>query len=132
MKNFRNLQTFSEKLSKTRRSKHLRWVVYPFQGTLIPCITFVQTGIVQLANFAELVLERHLPVVVLLAFDIVHHRIHMAVAHAERAITVLPTKMMERIAIHLVDPSRRTRFHGAHNLRQIRGLAQEEQYVDVV
>ena len=64
--------------------------------------------------------------VFLLALDIVHHRIHMAVAHAERAITVLPTKMMERITVLLVDPSRRARFHGTHNLRQIRGLAQEE------
>ena len=51
---------------------------------------------------AKLVLERHLPVVVLLALDIVHHRIHMAIAHAERAITVLPTMWFDVLCIFLI------------------------------
>ena len=98
----------------------------------IPRIPFVQSGIIQLAYPAEFVLERCLLVVFLLAFDVGHHRIHMAVAHAERTISVLPTKMMERIGVLLVDPSRGARFDGTHDVRQIHLFPQEEQYVDMV
>lgn len=88
--------------------------------------------IVQLAYLAELVLERHLLVVLLLPLDIRHHRIHMTVAHAECAITVLPEKMMVQTTVLLIDPSRRARFYRPHDLRQIRGFAQEEEDVDVI
>ena len=71
--------------------------------------------IVQLAYFTELVLERHLLVVLLLPLDIRHHRIHMTVAHAECAITLLPEKLMERVIVLLIDPSGRTRFHRPHD-----------------
>ena len=70
--------------------------------------------------------------VLLLPLDISHHRIHMAITHAERAITVLPTKMMDWIPILLVDPSRRARFHRPHHLRQIHLLAQQKQDVHMV
>ena len=88
--------------------------------------------IVQLAYFTELVLERHLLVVLLLPLDIRHHRIHMTVAHAECAITVLPEKMMVQTTVLLIDPSRRARFYRSHNLRYIRLFPQHEQNVDVV
>ena len=88
--------------------------------------------IVQLANLAELVLKRHLLVVLLLPLDIRHHRIHMTVAHAECTITVLPEKMMVQTTVLLIDPSRRARFYRSHHLRQIRLFPQHEQNMDVI
>ena len=70
--------------------------------------------------------------VFLLALDVGHYRIHMAVAHAERTISVLPTKMMEWVGVLLVDPSRGARFDGTHDVRQIHLFPQEEQDVYVV
>ena len=68
----------------------------------------------------------------LLAMDVFHHGIHVTVAHTERAITILPTKMVERIAVHLVDPTGCARFHGTDNLRQIHLFAEEEEGMNVV
>ena len=70
--------------------------------------------------------------VLFLAFDVRDYRIHMTVAHAECAITVLPEKMMVQTTVLLIDPSRRARFYRSHYLRYIRLFPQHEQNVDVV
>ena len=101
-------------------------------GVLIPRIPFVQLHVIQLAYFAQLVLERHLLVVLLLTFDVCHHRIHVAVAHAKRPIPILPCEMPERIAGLFVDPSGRARLDGTHDFRQIHLLAQQKQNVHMV
>ena len=70
--------------------------------------------------------------VFLLTFDVGHYRIHMAVAHAECAITILPIKTVEQTAVLLVDPSRGARLDRTHDVRQIHLFPQEEQDVYVV
>ena len=70
--------------------------------------------------------------VFLLTFDVGHHGIHMAVAHAEGTITVLPIKTVEQTAVFLVDPSRGARLDRSHDVRQIHLFPQEEQDVDMV
>ena len=70
--------------------------------------------------------------VLLLPLDIRRHGIHVAVAHAERAIPVLPCEMMERTPRLLVNPSCGAGFHRTNNLRQTGLFAQKEQDMHVI
>ena len=129
-------------------------LVDPF-GVLIPRIPFVQRDVVQLAYPPQLILERYLPVVLLLTLYIRYHGIHVTVAHAEptpnraassslecprceggrrsqRPIPVLPIKTMEQTPALLIDPTGRARFHRPHNLRQVHLFSQEEKDMHMV
>ena len=112
----------------------IRSLTRPCKGliTLIPRIPLIQIDVIQLAYPPQLILERHLLVMLFLPLDIRHHRIHVTAAHAKRTITILPCEMTERIAHLFVDPSRCARFHRSHHFRQIHLFAQEKQNMHMI
>ena len=98
---------------------------------LVPNISFVDWYIIDFAKASKFLLECGFMVMALLVFDVTSDSLHMALADAERAITILPTERIE-LTILLVDPLAGIGFHNPDGIAHRHGLVEDKQDVNMV